>query len=308
MYHASVLLEESIQQLDVRSSGIYVDATFGGGGHSKLILETLEKTGGKGRLFGFDQDEDAQTNSMNTPFSASDKFVFVLSNFRFLKRCLRLEGVKPGSVAGILADLGVSSHQIDTPERGFSYRFDAPLDMRMHTGAGETAADLLNSRSAADLQRMFSELGEVRNSRTLAEAIVAARQNRPLRTTGDLLGICQSNLSGERMRYFSQVFQAVRMEVNDEIGALKDFLKDSLEMLAPGGRLAIITFHSIEDRLVKNFMKAGNFEGEPDKDFFGNISRPFKLVLKKPLEAGDFELKNNVRARSAKLRVAEKLS
>ncbi len=304
MYHTSVLLNESIEHLDIRPGGVYVDATFGGGGHSKLILEKL---GGKGLLFGFDTDEDAQNNSMNTPFLNATNFVFVLSNFRNLKRSLRVEGQKPGKINGILADLGISSHQIDTPERGFSYRFDAPLDMRMNKNDGQTAADLLNNSSAEEIQRIFSEFGEVRNSKTLAAAIVASRNQRPIRTTKDLLTICEANISGERMRYFSQVFQALRMEVNDEIGALEDFLKDSLEMLAPGGRLAVITFHSIEDRLVKNFMKTGNFDGEPTKDFYGNISRPFSLVLKKPLEASAAETKNNVRARSAKLRVASKL-
>jgi 16S rRNA (cytosine1402-N4)-methyltransferase len=209
-------------------------------------------------------------------------------------------------VNGILADLGVSSFQFDTPERGFSYRFESELDMRMNKQDGQTAADVLNNYGAEELQRVFSELGEVRNSKTLAQAAVRLREQKPFRTTGDLVDLCTKNLMGERMRYLSQVFQALRMEVNDELGALEDFLKDSLEMLAPGGRLAIITFHSLEDRMVKNFLKSGNIEGELDKDFYGNITRPFELVTKKPIEPSEEEVKQNPRARSAKLRVAVK--
>jgi 16S rRNA (cytosine1402-N4)-methyltransferase len=302
-YHESVLLQESIDLLGVTPGGVYVDATFGGGGHSKLILE---KMGGKGRLFAFDQDEDAKRNTEQQEFSVHPGFLFVQSNFRHLKRQLRAEALRPGSVNGILADLGVSSHQIDTAERGFSYRFEAELDMRMSRLDGETAADLLNSRNVEELQRIFSELGEVRNSKTLAQAVVQEREKKPFRTTGDLVELCSRNLMGERMRYLSQVFQALRMEVNDELGALEDFMKDALEMLAPGGRLAIITFHSLEDRMVKNFMKAGNVEGEPDKDFYGNITKPWDLVTKKPVEAGADETKQNTRSRSAKLRVASK--
>ena len=302
-YHESVLLHESIQLLGVRPGGIYVDATFGGGGHSRLILE---KMGGKGRLFAFDQDEDAKRNTEQQEFSVHPGFTFVPSNFRHLKRQLRAEGVRPGSVQGVLADLGVSSHQFDTAGRGFSYRFEAPLDMRMNQMEGETAADVLNTRNVADLQRIFSELGEVRNSKTLAHAVVAEREKKPFRTTGDLAELCGKHQMGERMRYLSQVFQALRMEVNDELGALSDLLKDALEMLAPGGRLAIITFHSLEDRMVKNFMKSGNMEGEPEKDFYGNIAKPWNVITKKPVEASPEELKQNPRSRSAKLRAAEK--
>jgi len=303
VYHESVLLHESIDLLSVTPGGIYVDATFGGGGHSKLILE---KMGEKGRLFAFDQDEDAKRNTEQQEFSVHPGFTFVPSNFRHLKRQLRAEGIRAGTVHGILADLGVSSHQIDTAERGFSYRFEAPLDMRMSRGEGETAADLLNTHSAEDLQRIFSELGEVRNSKSLAQAVVQEREKKRFRTTGDLVELCSRNLMGERMRYFSQVFQALRMEANDELGALADFMKDALEMLAPGGRLAVISFHSLEDRMVKNFMKAGNVEGEPDKDFYGNITKPWSLITKKPVEASTEETKQNTRSRSAKLRVAEK--
>ena len=304
VYHESVLLHESIDLLGVKPAGIYVDATFGGGGHSKLILE---KMGGKGRLFAFDQDEDAKRNTEQQEFSANPDFIFIPSNFRHLKRQLRAEGVRAGTVNGILADLGVSSHQLDTAERGFSYRFEADLDMRMSRLDGETAADLLNTRSAEELQRIFSELGEVRNSKTLAQAVVLERERKRFRTTGDLLELCSKNLMGERMRYFSQVFQALRMEANDELGALEDFMKDALEMLAPDGRLAVITFHSLEDRMVKNYMKAGNVEGEPDQDFYGNITKPWSLINKKPIEAGAEETKQNARSRSAKLRVAKKV-
>jgi 16S rRNA (cytosine1402-N4)-methyltransferase len=303
MYHESVLLHESIDLLGITPGGIYVDATFGGGGHSRLILE---KMGGKGRLFAFDQDEDAYRNTEQQEFSANPGFTFVPSNFRYLKRQLRAEGVRVGTVNGILADLGVSSHQLDTAERGFSYRFEAELDMRMSRLEGETAADLLNTRSAEELQRIFSEFGELRNSKTLAQAVVQEREKKRFRTTGDFLELCSKNLMGERMRYFSQAFQALRMEVNDELGALEDFMKDALEMLAPEGRLAIITFHSLEDRMVKHFMKTGNVEGEPDKDFYGNITKPWDLITRKPVEASAEETKQNTRSRSAKLRAASK--
>lgn len=304
VYHETVLLYESIDLLGVTPGGTYVDATFGGGGHSRLILE---KMGGKGRLFAFDQDEDAKRNTEQPEFSGNPGFVFVPSNFRHLKRQLRAEGVRPGTVQGILADLGVSSYQLDTAERGFSYRFDAALDMRMNRQDGETAADLLNTRNTEELQRIFSELGEVRNAKTLAHAVVREREKLPFRTTGDLVELCSKNLMGERMRYLSQVFQALRMEVNDELGALEDFLKDALEMLAPEGRLAVITFHSLEDRMVKNFLKTGNINGEINQDFYGNISRPWTLITKKPVEPGQKEINQNTRARSSKLRVASKI-
>lgn len=304
-YHESVLLRESVDLLGVAPGGIYVDATFGGGGHSRLILE---KMGGKGQLFAFDQDADAMQNIERQGFSGVQNFTFVQSNFRHLKRQLRAEAVRPGSVTGILADLGVSSHQLDTAERGFSYRFDAELDMRMNQQDGRTAADLLNKDSAEELQRIFSELGEVRNSKTLAQAVVQARAQTLFRTTADLTEFCDKYfMGGDRMRYRSQVFQALRMQVNDELGALEEFLKEAYEMLAPGGRLAVITFHSLEDRMVKNYLKTGNMEGEQIKDFYGNIERPWKLVTKKAVEPGEAEVRANVRARSSKLRVAEKL-
>ncbi len=303
MYHAPVLLTESMDALRIRPEGIYVDATFGGGGHAREILKQLR---GKGRLFAFDQDEDAQHNAEQPEFAGHKSFVFVHSNFRFLKRQLRAEVVRPGTVDGILADLGVSSHQLDTAERGFSYRFEAELDMRMNTLDGPTAADVLNTYTAEELQRIFSEYGEVRNARTLALACVQNREQRPFRTTGELVELCEKNLMGERWRYLSQVFQALRMEVNEEIASLRDFLTDAFEMLAPGGRLAIITFHSIEDRLVKNYLKTGSLEGTIKQDFYGNIDRPFTVITKKPIEASAEETQKNTRSRSARLRVAEK--
>lgn len=304
MYHEPVLLTESLDALRLRPEGVYVDATFGGGGHARRLLQQL---GDKGRLYAFDQDDDARANAEQTPFAGDARFRFVPANFRHLRRHLRVEGVRHGTVDGILADLGVSSHQFDTPERGFSYRFDAPLDMRMNARDDErSAADVLNAYPAADLQRVLSEFGEVRNARTLAQAIVRRREKQPFRTTGDLAALCESLSMGERWRYLSQVFQALRMEVNDEVGALAEFLADALDMLAPGGRLAVITYHSIEDRLVKNFFKTGNAAGELKKDFYGNIERPWESVLKKAVEPADEEIKRNPRARSAKLRAAEK--
>lgn len=304
-YHAPALLTESLDALQIRPTegGVYVDATFGGGGHAAAILERL---GDKGRLYAFDQDEDARANAMNKPFAGHTGFHFVQSNFRFLKRQLRALGVRPGSVDGILADLGVSSHQLDTPERGFSYRFDAALDMRMNTAEGQRAADVLNKYTAEALQRVFGELGEVRNARTLAQACVQFREKSRFRNTADLTGVCESVMIGERWRYLSQVFQALRMEVNDETGALADFLRDSLEMLAPGGRLVVIAYHSIEDRMVKNFLKTGNIEGTVNQDFYGNIERPFGTITKKPIEPSKTETEENPRARSAKLRAGIK--
>ncbi|MBL0100561.1 MAG: 16S rRNA (cytosine(1402)-N(4))-methyltransferase RsmH [Saprospiraceae bacterium] len=295
-YHISVLLDESIENLNIRPDGNYVDLTFGAGGHSRSILNELNA---KGRLYAFDQDADAVVNSFQ-----DDRFTLIEANFRYLRRFLRLEGVD--SVDGILADLGVSSHQLDMPERGFSYRFDAPLDMRMNTEADLTAAILVQSYDEEALVNMLSTYGEVRNSRTLAQALIQARKLSEIRTTFDLNRILDKQVIGPRMKYFSQVYQALRMEVNDELGALEQLLEDGLAILKPGGRFVVITFHSIEDRLVKNFFKTGNYEGEVDKDDFGNIFRPFTLVNKKVIMAGSQEQKSNVRSRSAKLRCAEK--
>jgi 16S rRNA (cytosine1402-N4)-methyltransferase len=284
-YHAPVMLAECLEAMRLSAGGVFVDATFGGGGHSAAILAALPEGA---QLYSFDQDNDAELNAKRPPFSTSSKFHFVRSNFRFLQRMLRSEGVRTGTVQGILADLGVSSYQIDTAERGFSYRFDAPLDMRMDTTDGPTAADLLNSYS-------------------LAQAIVQTRMGLPFSTTGELNLLCERLAMGDRMRYRSQVFQALRMEVNEEMGALGDFLEQCREMLAPDGHLVIMTYHSIEDRIVKNFLKTGNVRGEVIKDFYGNIERPFENIYKKPLEANAAEVKQNPRARSAKLRAVKKL-
>ena len=296
-YHTSVLLHECIEGLAIKPDGVYVDVTFGGGGHSAAILEKLGK---KGKLFAFDQDQDALQNAPD-----DDRFTLVHANFRDLKRFLRLHNAL--GVDGILADLGVSSWQFDTAERGFSYRFDGPLDMRMNRFAEKTAAQVLNTYSAEDLQKMFGEYGEVRNSKTLANAIVEQRSSQPLETIADLKSIAEQNRMGEAHKYLAQVFQAIRIEVNDELGALKDFLLQSIEVLNPGGRLVVLTFHSLEDRLVKNIIKNGNFEDEPVKDFFGHFKLDLKAVNKKPVTASNEELRKNSRSRSAKLRIAEKI-
>jgi 16S rRNA (cytosine1402-N4)-methyltransferase len=297
-YHVSVLLNEITESLHIRPDGVYVDATFGAGGHSRSILKCLDA---KGHVYAFDQDPDAMDNA---PDDA--RFTLIQANFRFLKRYLRLEGVR--KVDGVIADLGVSSHQLDVPERGFSYRSEAPLDMRMNPNAEINAASLLASASETELTSMLSAYGEVRNAKTLARALVAARNQAALRTTFDLNRVLEKNVIGPRMKYFSQVYQALRIAVNDELGALESLLSDALQILKPEGRLAIITFHSIEDRMVKNFFKTGNVHGHQDKDAYGNIYRPLRLVHKKAILPGDEELALNPRSRSAKLRVAEKVS
>ncbi|MBK9256948.1 MAG: 16S rRNA (cytosine(1402)-N(4))-methyltransferase RsmH [Saprospiraceae bacterium] len=296
-YHIPVLLNSSIENLNIRPDGIYVDVTFGAGGHSKSILKQLSA---EGHLYAFDQDEDAFANRLGDP-----RFTLIPANFRFLKRFLRLEGVK--QIDGILADLGVSSHQLDVPERGFSYRFEAALDMRMGAGLEKSAALILNSYDEDMLVYIFSHYGEVRNSKRLAKAIVNARNHSELKNSTDLNRILDQNLMGHRAKYFSQVYQALRIEVNDEMNALKDLLKDGMSVMKKGGRFVVITYHSIEDRLVKNFFRSGNFEGEQMKDEFGNIERPFKLIHKKVIEADAEELRVNPRSRSAKMRVAEKI-
>lgn len=296
-YHVSVLLRESIDFLDVRPDGIYADLTYGAGGHSRSILERL---GAKGHLYAFDQDPDALGNSVD-----DRRVTLIEANFRYLRRFLRLEGI--GAVDGILADLGVSSHQLDMPERGFSYRFDAPLDMRMNAESEVTAATVLNTYSESRLTDLLSRYGEVRNARTLAHGLVTAAAIAEIRTTSDLNRILDRHVMGPRQKYFSQVYQALRMEVNDEVGALCEMLTEGLKILKPGGRFVVITFHSIEDRIVKNFFKTGNTEGVVQKDDFGNISRPFRLINKNVVVANSEEQNRNVRSRSAKLRAAEKL-
>jgi 16S rRNA (cytosine1402-N4)-methyltransferase len=295
-YHNPVMLGESLEGLKINPDGVYVDVTFGGGGHSKAILSGLSD---KGRLYAFDQDEDVLNN-----VPKDDRFKLLPFNFRFLKQSLRLERVR--EVDGILADLGVSSHQFDTAERGFSFRFDAMLDMRMNQTGLLTAKDVLNTYTAEKLQDIFGFYGEVRNARTLANAIVQARQNKKFERISDLLQAVEPFIKGKENRYLSQVFQALRMEVNDEIGALKEFLEQAADMLKVGGRLVVLTYHSLEDRLVKNMVKHGGFEDEPEKDAFGNFSCKLKAVNKKPMTPAQNEIEANPRSRSAKLRIAER--
>jgi len=295
-YHLPVMAKECLEGLHIEPDGVYVDATFGGGGHSELIVQQL---GAKGQLFGFDQDEDAAENALD-----DERFTFVASNFQHLKRFLKLYGVR--QVDGILADLGVSSHQLDAAERGFSYRFDTTLDMRMNQQAERTAAEVLNTYPADDLQELFSAYGEVRNARTLAQAIVDFREGRALETVSDFMQVLDPIIRGQRNRYLSQVFQALRIEVNDEMNTLKTFLAEALDVLKPGGRLVVLSYHSLEDRIVKHFLKTGNPEGDVKKDFYGKIYRPFRIITKKAVVASDAEIKANPRARSAKLRIGER--
>ncbi|MTB51298.1 16S rRNA (cytosine(1402)-N(4))-methyltransferase RsmH [Lewinella sp. W8] len=299
-YHIPVLAHECVDYLNLRPGGIYVDVTFGGGGHSRLILERAKNA--EIRLFGFDQDEEARANAL-----ADDRFTFVAANFRHLRNYLRLHGVD--RIDGLLADLGVSSHQFDQADRGFSYRFDAPLDMRMGKAADRTAADVVNHYAAEELQAVFGEYGEVRNARTLALAVAEAREQQEIVTIQDFLSIVDPLVRGNRARYLAQVFQALRIEVNDEIGALTDLLAQATDLLIPNkGRLVVISYHSLEDRITKNFLKTGNAEGKVIKDFYGKIDRPYKILTKKPVLPSAEEIQRNSRARSAKLRVGERIS
>jgi len=291
-YHHPVLARKCIEALSIKKDGIYVDATFGGGGHSRLILEEL---GTNGRLYAFDQDDDALRNLPD-----DDRLIFNHHNFRYLKQFLRLHGVQ--QVDGILADLGVSSHQLNEAGRGFSFRFEAALDMRMNRQQEKTAADIINTYTAADLQRVFGEYGEVRNSRTLAQRIVEHREAKPVTNTTGFMLIIEPLIRGQRNRYLAQVFQALRIEVNDEMGALKEFLEASLDVLRPGGSLVVLSYHSVEDRIVKNVLKSGNTEGVVKSDFFGKIYRPFTLVYKGVVTPSEVEMEGNPRSRSAKLR------
>ena len=298
-YHEPVLLQACVDGLNLQPGGTYVDITFGGGGHSRELLRQLES----GRLFGFDQDADARVNAqaINDP-----RLTFVASNFRNIKRYLRL--YKAEQVDGILADLGISSHQIDTPERGFSTRFDADLDMRMNQNADRTARQVVNSYPEADLHRILGMYGEITNARTAAGAIVSARSNRPLNTVNDLKNALQRYAPrGKENKFFAQVFQALRIEVNEELTALEEFLEQVPEILKPGGRLVVMSYHSLEDRLVKNFINKGKFQGEVEKDLYGNDLKPLRSITRKPIEATPDETARNPRARSAKLRIAEKL-
>lgn len=296
-YHLPVLYQETLDGLAIKPDGVYVDCTFGGGGHSRGILEQLNE---KGKLIVFDQDADAQQNVPD-----DNRIIFVPHNFRHLQRFLRLH--RYTQVNGILADLGVSSHQFDEGSRGFSIRFDGPLDMRMDQRQGNTAADILKTYSQQQLHKLFEQYGEVSNSKTLAAHIVQARQQTTLSGIDAFRAMLHPVVKGNPNKYLAQVFQALRMEVNDEMGALKDMLEQTATVLAPGGRLAVITFHSIEDRIVKNFLKQGSFEEVEDHPF---LSKPkeevFRIITKKPVTATEEELKRNSRSRSAKLRVAEK--
>ncbi|MCR4033553.1 MULTISPECIES: 16S rRNA (cytosine(1402)-N(4))-methyltransferase RsmH [Flavobacterium] len=296
-YHNPVLLHPTVDGLDIKPDGVYVDVTFGGGGHSKEILRRL---GPNGRLFAFDQDEDALANAL-----PDERFTLINENFRFIKRFLRFHGVK--EVDGILADLGVSSHQFDVPERGFSTRFDAELDMRMSQKNDLNAYRVVNEYEEQDLRRVFFDYGELKNAPVLARTIVEARKDHPIKTTEELKDVLKKFLPEKvRNKVLAQIYQAIRIEVNQEMDVLKEFIEQSLEILKPGGRFSVISYHSLEDRLVKRFIKNGMFEGEPERDFYGNFSVPFKTIGKLIVPDNE-EIKINNRARSAKLRVAEKL-
>jgi 16S rRNA (cytosine1402-N4)-methyltransferase len=295
-YHNPVLLKECIEGLNINPAGIYVDVTFGGGGHSREILKHLTT----GKLYAFDQDEDAVKNSIG-----DDRFVLIKQNFRYLKNFLKMYDALP--IDGLLADLGVSSHQFDEAERGFSIRFDAKLDMRMDQNAKQTAAEVLNTYSEEDLKRIFRLYGEVENAGYLASIIFHNRKDKQIETVNDLKTmIVKCVKRGRENQYYAQVFQALRIEVNKELDVLQDLLMQSLEVLKPGGRLVVISYHSLEDRLVKNIMRSGKFEGDVEKDFYGNPLTPFKQITRKPIVPSEKENEENSRARSAKLRIAEK--
>ena len=297
-YHVPVLLQESIDGLDIKPDGVYVDVTFGGGGHSREILSRLGKNG---HLYSFDQDEDAEKNKFD-----DERFTFVRSNFRYLKNWMRYYGVD--HIDGLLADLGVSSHHFDDETRGFSFRFDAPLDMRMNKRAGTTAADIINHYNEEQLSDIFYIYGELKNARKIASVIAKARIEKAIETTGDLMTITEKLFQREReKKELAKLFQALRIEVNHEMDALKEMLNGAREVLCQGGRLSVITYHSLEDRIVKNIIKAGNAEGKVKQDFFGRIEAPFKQVTNKVITPSNEEQQRNPRSRSAKLRIAEKI-
>ena len=297
-YHVPVLLQESIDGLDIKPDGVYVDVTFGGGGHSREILNRL---GENGHLYSFDQDEDAEKNKFD-----DERFTFVRSNFRYLKNWMRYYGVD--HIDGLLADLGVSSHHFDDETRGFSFRFDAPLDMRMNKRAGITAADIINHYNEEQLSDIFYIYGELKNARKIASVIAKARTEKAIETTGDLMTITEKLFQREReKKELAKLFQALRIEVNHEMDALKEMLNGARKVLCQGGRLSVITYHSLEDRIVKNIIKAGNAEGKVKQDFFGRIEAPFRQVTNKIITPSDEEQQRNPRSRSAKLRIAEKI-
>lgn len=298
-YHVPVMLHEAVDGMDIQPGGIYADLTLGGGGHTREILSRMNQNA---HLYGFDQDEDAEQN-----IPSDERFTFVRSNFRYLSNFMRYYGAD-GKVDAILADLGVSSHHFDDSERGFSFRFDGKLDMRMNKRAGRTAAELVNTLSEEKLADIFYLYGELKNSRKLASAIVKARTDKQIETIGDFLDIVKPMFGREReKKELSKVFQALRIEVNQEMEALREMLESSIRVLKPGGRLVVITYHSLEDRMVKNIMRTGNVEGRAEQDFFGRIQAPLRQVNNKVIVPGEDELKRNPRSRSAKLRIAEKI-
>ncbi|MCM1077001.1 MAG: 16S rRNA (cytosine(1402)-N(4))-methyltransferase RsmH [Bacteroides sp.] len=300
VYHIPALLPETLEALDVHPGGVYVDATFGGGGHSRAIMELLDANAG-GHLYSFDQDEDAVKRA-----PVDDRFTIVYSNFRFITNFMRYYDVD--GVDGVLADLGVSFHHFDDTERGFSFRFDGPLDMRMNRQSSRSAADLLNTLSEDELADILYVYGELKQSRSMARSIVKARGEKPFATIGQLIDAVRPCIDPRKeKKELAQVFQALRIVVNDEMGALKALLEGALKVLKPGGRLAVITYHSLEDRLVKNFMKTGDFAGKAEKDFFGKVNAPMKPLGNKPIVPSAEEVDRNPRSRSAKLRVAVKL-
>lgn len=297
-YHIPVMLGECMNGLKIKPDGVYVDVTFGGGGHSRKILEQLSENG---KLFAFDKDADAECN-----LPEDDRLTFVNQDFRFMKNFLRLHGVK--LVDGILADLGVSSHQFDTAERGFSIRFDAELDMRMQRGSVLTAREVVNTYSEERLYQLFKIYGELKNALSVARTIVSAREVSPIETVEELKKVTAKHAPRvSENKFYARLFQALRIEVNDELGALKDFLNQSVDVLKTGGRVVVMSYHSLEDRMVKQFFREGKIDGEADRDFFGNRLVPFKVVTRKPITASGEELENNPRSRSAKLRVAERI-
>jgi len=297
VYHIPVMLDPCIEGLAILPGGVYVDVTFGGGGHAKAILARLEG----GQLFGFDQDSDALANAPQDP-----RFTFVQANFRDIKRYLRLHGIK--QVDGILADLGISSHQIDAPERGFSTRFQGDLDMRMNQSAELSAKELLATADEGRLHKILGMYGEIKNAKTLAQSIVAERSVKPFTTTEGVTAFLKRFAPrGKEFKYYAQVFQALRIEVNDEMGALEELLLSAVELLKPEGRLVVMSYHSLEDRLVKSLMTKGKFQGEVEKDFYGNLLRPLEPVSRGAITASEEELALNSRARSAKLRIAKKV-
>lgn len=297
-YHIPALLPEALELLDIKPGGVYVDATFGGGGHSRAILGALSQDG---RLYSFDRDRDALANALDDP-----RFTFVLSNFRYLENFMRYYGVE--KVDGILADLGVSFHHFDTAERGFSFRADSPLDMRMNRAGGRTAADVVAAYSEEELLRTLRAYADLKRPHNVARAIAEARKGAPIETTLQLADAVRGALDPrQEKKEMAQVFQALRVEVNGEADDLRRFLESTLKVLAPGGRLAVLTYHSVEDRMVKDFMKTGNTEGREEKDFYGRKLTPWRLITRKPVEASAEEVERNPRSRSAKLRVAELL-